>query len=448
MTHGTNAQLYNFKLEYAFQDNALAELDRQLDLLLSTQVGTMPLDREFGIQQNYSDETYTAAVDCGDYTRFAADGAGYGLAQWTYPSRKAALLAFARAQGASIGDLDTQVGYLLQELQTLFKPLWDKLRTTDSVREASDCVLLQFERPASVNDPVKRPETMERRTAAAQEFFDQYNERGGDALKLLKCILTESDCYKAGAKIKPKGVMVHSTGADNPTLRRYVQPVASTPGREELLAALGTNKNGNHWNRPDLDVCVHGFVGRLADGSVAAVQTLPWDRRGWHAGTGTSGGSANDTHISFEICEDGLTDPAYFRQAYRTAVELTAMLCREYGLDPLADGVVICHQEGYRRGIASNHGDVLHWFPRHGKSMDDFRTDVARTMKEDDEMLTYEQWKEYMDRYRKELREDHDQCWAEEELTAAVAAGITDGKRPHDFVTREEAAIMAVRSKA
>ena len=210
-------------------------------------------------------------------------------------------------------------------------------------------------------------------------------------MKLLQCILTANSCYRTGRKIKPKGVMVHSTGANNPTLRRYVQPLASTPGREELLAALGVNQNGNHWNRPDLDVCVHGFIGRLADGSVAAVQTLPWDCRGWHAGTGTSGGSANNTHISFEICEDGLTDPVYFQRAYQTAVELTAMLCRDYGLDPLADGVVICHQDGYRRGIASNHGDVYNWFPRFGRNMNDFRADVVRAMngEEESEMIYY-----------------------------------------------------------
>lgn len=268
-------------------------------------------------------------------------------------------------------------------------------------------------------------------------------------MNLLKCILTANDCYKAGRRIKPRGVMIHSTGANNPMLRRYVQPLALTPGRTDLLAQLGTNPNGNHWNRSGTNACVHGFIGKLADGSVAAAQTLPWDWRGWHAGTGTSGRSANDTHISFEICEDGLTDAAYFAQAYQTAVELTAMLCKEYSLDPLADGVVICHQDGYQRGIASNHGDVYNWFPKHGKSMDDFRADVARTMKgEDDEMLTYEQWKEYMDRYRQELRANHDQCWAEDELAAAVAAGITNGARPHDLVTREEAAIMALRSKS
>ncbi len=222
-------------------------------------------------------------------------------------------------------------------------------------------------------------------------------------MKLLKCILTENDCYRAKRTIRPKGVMVHSTGANNPTLRRYVQPVASTPGREELLTALGANPNGNHWNRPGLDVCVHGFIGRLADGSVAAVQTLPWDHRGWHSGTGTSGNSANNTHISFEMCEDDLTDPAYFRQAYRAAVELTAMLCSQYGLSPLEDGVVICHQDGYRRGVASNHGDIYNWFPRFGMDMNDFRADVVRTLegdKEEDGMVYFKTLADVPEYYR------------------------------------------------
>ena len=196
-------------------------------------------------------------------------------------------------------------------------------------------------------------------------------------MELLECILTQNDCYQTKQTIVPKGVMVHSTGANNPALKRYVQPVDSTPGRDGLLKRLGVNVYGNDWNHESRDACVHAFIGKLADGTVASVQTLPWDCRGWHAGTGTSGKSANDTHISFEICEDGLTDPDYFRLVYREAVELTAYLCKRYGLDPLADGVVICHSEGYCRGIASGHADVEHWFPKQGKSMDDFRTDVA-----------------------------------------------------------------------
>ena len=199
-------------------------------------------------------------------------------------------------------------------------------------------------------------------------------------MNLIRCYLSDNDCYKAGRTITPKGVMVHSTGANNPLVARYVQPSDNDPNRASLQDTIGGNRNANDWNNPGLDVCTHAFIGKLADGSVGTVQTLPWNHRGWHAGTGTSGGSANNTHIAFEICEDDLTDEGYFRKVYQEAVELTAMLCKTYNLNPLADGVVICHSEGYQRGVASNHADVMHWFPKFGKSMDTFRADVSKAM--------------------------------------------------------------------
>ena len=119
------------------------------------------------------DEEYTAAVDCGAYTGFVSDGAGYGLAQWTYASRKAALLAYAKARGRSVGDLDIQMDYLIWELGKKFPAVWDKLRTTASVREASDCVLLKFERPAN-----QSAENCARRAALGQGFYDQFAEKG------------------------------------------------------------------------------------------------------------------------------------------------------------------------------------------------------------------------------------------------------------------------------
>ena len=181
-------------------------------------------------------------------------------------------------------------------------------------------------------------------------------------MNLRKLIFTENACYKSGKKITVKGIMIHSTGANNPWLKRYVGP-------DDGL--LGKNQYNNHWNtyKPGgRQVCVHGFIGKLADGTVATYQTLPWDHRGWHAG-----GSANDTHIGFEICEDGLSDGTYFAKVYQEAVELCVHLCKLYGLD---ETDITCHSEGYKKGIASNHGDVMHWFPKHGKSMDTFRADV------------------------------------------------------------------------
>ena len=136
-------------------------------------------------------------------------------------------------------------------------------------------------------------------------------------MDLRKCIFTENRCYYEEGNINVKGIMVHSTGANNNELRRYVQP-------DDGL--LGKNINSNDWNRwqtPGYGVCVHAFIGVDKNGKVCTYQTLPWNHRGWHCGSGDNG-SGNDTHISFEICEDDLTDRKYFDAVYREAAELCA----------------------------------------------------------------------------------------------------------------------------
>lgn len=268
-------------------------------------------------------------------------------------------------------------------------------------------------------------------------------------MTLLECFLKGNACYKTGHIIRPKGVMVHSTGANNPTLRRYVQPAEEDANYSTLIARLGRNSNGNDWNQTDRAVCVHAFIGKLADGSVATAQTLPWDMRGWHAGSGKNG-TANDTHISFEICEDGLADGDYFRLVYREAVELTAMLCRAFGFDPLEDGVVICHSEGSRKGIASNHADVMHWFSRHGKTMDDFRGDVAEQMKSGGDEV--EQFARMMGQYRTRLQDNDASAYSEDARRWAVEHGLILGGSGEtfngmweDFLTREQVVVLLFR---
>nr|DAQ26025.1 MAG TPA: PGRP protein [Caudoviricetes sp.] len=228
--------------------------------------------------------------------------------------------------------------------------------------------------------------------------------------------------------------MVHSTGAANPWLRRYISP---DDGR------LG-EPSSRHWNQGGVGACVHAMIGKLADGSVCAYQTLPWNMRGWHCGR-----SGNDTHIAFEICEDGLEDEVYFRQTYRAAVELTAYLCKRFGLDPLADGVVLCHSEGYQRGIASNHADVMHWWGEFGVDMDDFRADVAAEMQGGDDMTEAQVRqivREEIAALQLQRAELPASDWARDQLAAAVAAGITDGKRPQAHATRQEVAIMVSKA--
>jgi len=255
-------------------------------------------------------------------------------------------------------------------------------------------------------------------------------------VRLYTQLLVHNSCYIKGEHIKPRGVMVHSTGAANPYLRRYLSP---DDGR------LG-EPSSRHWNQGGVGACVHAFIGRLADGSIAAYQTLPWTMRGWHCG-----GTGNDTHISFEICEDKLADKGYFRATYQAAVELTAYLCKRFSLDPLADGVVLCHSEGYKRGIASNHADVMHWWGRYGVSMDNFRRDVAEKMKGGERDLTEQEVRAIIREELAAAQAARDKLpasdWAAEKLKQAKAAGITDGTRPRGFATREEVALMVAAGK-
>lgn len=214
----------------------------------------------------------------------------------------------------------------------------------------------------------------------------------------LVCMLTNSTCYKGTRTMVPKGVLWHSTGANNPNLKRYVQPSDNDPNRSRLLAILGKNGYGNDWNHITYQAGVNGWIGKLEDGTVTSVQALPWNYRPWGCGSGYRG-TCNDYWIQFEICEDGLTDSKYFNAVYQEACELTAYLCKKYNINPKGTvsygganvPTILCHQDSYKLGLGSNHGDVYNWFPKHGKSMEDVRNDVYTLMnqpKEDEVDMT------------------------------------------------------------
>ena len=115
-----------------------------------------------------SNEQYTQAVDSGAYTNFVKDAAGYGLAQWTYWSRKQNLLNHAKAAGASIGDLNMQLNFLGLELKG-YPGVMRALQSASSVREASDAVLTGYERPKDQSEAVKA-----KRASFGQIYFDKY----------------------------------------------------------------------------------------------------------------------------------------------------------------------------------------------------------------------------------------------------------------------------------
>lgn len=283
--------------------------------------------------------------------------------------------------------------------------------------------------------------------------------------------MTQSTWYRNTGKVPVKGVLWHSTGANNPTVARYVQPDDNVPDRAELIEKIGKNQYGNDWNHVYVESGVHAFIGKIAGGEVAAVQTGEWDKKAWGCGAGKRG-SCNNGWIQFEICEDNLKDPAFFEKIYREGVELTAYLCKLYGLDPhgtvqycgVTVPVILCHADSAWLGLGSDHGDVLHWFPKFGKSMETVRDDAAALLAEDnsneeDENMTNEQkevlFREFLDRMTGEeiaaklygyLTPQELPDWAEGELREAMDMGITDGTRPMGYVHRFEAALMAKRA--
>lgn len=167
-------------------------------------------------------------------------------------------------------------------------------------------------------------------------------------MKIKQQFITKNDCYKAGKKITPKGIMVHSTAC---------------PG---VLAESWYSR----WNKPNHEVAVHAFV----DDTVVC-QHLPWNHRAWHCAR-----SGNNTHISFEMCEptNWKTDKNYFIKCYTNAVELAAYLCKQYNLKSSS---IVSHKEGNALGIASNHGDPDHWWKYFGYNMNKFRADVDKMLK-------------------------------------------------------------------
>ena len=123
----------------------------------------------------YTDDSYTAAVDNGSYTNFVKDSAGYGLVQWTYWSRKQALLEYAQSVGKSIGDLTMQLDFMWKEMQG-YKSMMTTLNSATSILEASNAVLTQYEKPADQSETVQT-----KRAGYGQTYYDKYAQKTSES---------------------------------------------------------------------------------------------------------------------------------------------------------------------------------------------------------------------------------------------------------------------------
>ena len=198
-------------------------------------------------------------------------------------------------------------------------------------------------------------------------------------MNIIKAYAVKNLCYIAAQKMTPQGLVVHSTAASNPNLKRYVDC------RDEV----GINIYRNHWNKAKpggRKVCVHAFIDYDKNKVVRVAEILPLNICCWGVGSGKKGSYNYDpAHIQFEICEDGLKDRVYYEKAFAKAAEYCAYLCKKYGLSVKQ---IVSHKEAYKKGYGNNHGDPEHWMQKFGETMDDFRNRVAALLDSSDNIVS------------------------------------------------------------
>lgn len=265
-----------------------------------------------------ADAEYTEMVDRGTYANFGNDRAGYGLAQWTYPSRKAALLAYAKAAGKSIGDLEMQLGFLMQELSTGYKTVLNVLRTTVSVREASDIVLLQFERPADQSEARRK-----QRAEYGQKYFDKYAKKGGGVMGFTNSSLATV------RMISPNRTPNRNHAIDTITIHCFVGQVTAKRGCE-VFQPSSRKASCNY---------VVGYDGSI--GLCVEEKDRSWcsggtDKKGNPIRVNGISGSSNDYQaVTIEVASDTKHPYTITDKAMAALIELCTDICRRNGIKQL-----------------------------------------------------------------------------------------------------------------
>ncbi len=267
----------------------------------------------------YTDAAYTAAVDNGKYKNFDTDRAGYGLCQWTHPTRKKNLRLFAKNAGKSIGDLNIQLEFLMKELAGNFSTVLAVLKKADSVQEASDMVLLQFERPADQSEAAKA-----RRASFGQKYFDKYTKKGsGSSMGFSNSPLA------AVTLISPNRTVNRNHVIDTITIHCYVG---------QVTAERGLNGFAKKERQASCNYVV-GYDGKI--GLCVEEKDRSWCSGGYDKNgnpirvNGISGKSNDYQAVTIEVACDNKHPYAITEKAMSSLIELCADICRRNGIKKL-----------------------------------------------------------------------------------------------------------------
>lgn len=261
------------------------------------------LQNSYESKLGYTDSSYTAAVDSGSYNNFVRDSAGYGLAQWTYWSRKQNMLEFARAAGKSIGDLEMQLDFLFKELSESYKSVLSVLKTATTVKAASDSVLLNYEKPADQSDTVKT-----KRAGYGQTYYDKYAGAAGNGGNIMG--YTNSSLVDCTVKSpNHSGKRTHSIDRITPHC---------------VVGQLSAESIGGCFTKQSVQASCNYGIG--TDGRVCLV--VDEANRSW-----CSSSSANDQRAITIECASDKTEPYTMNSAvYNKLVKLCVDICKRNGL--------------------------------------------------------------------------------------------------------------------
>lgn len=262
------------------------------------------LQNSFEKKLGYTDAAYTAAVDNGSYKNFVRDSAGYGLCQWTYWSRKQALLAFCQSKGTSIGDLEMQLEFMYKELSENYGTVISELRSATSVLQASNAVLLKYERPADQSSAVQR-----RRASYGQVYYDKFASKatkpeGGKTMGYTNSSLV--DCVVKSPN--HSGRRTHSIDRLTPHC---------------VVGQLSAESIGSCFTSSSVQASCNYGIGK--DGRV--VLCVDEANRSW-----CSSSNANDQRAITIECASGMKEPYEMNNTvYEKLIKLCADICRRNG---------------------------------------------------------------------------------------------------------------------
>ena len=265
-----------------------------------------------------ADAEYTELVDKGRYTNFVRDSAGYGLAQWTYWSRKEALLAYAKASKKSIGDLEMQLDFLLKELSSY--GLLGRLKTVSTVLEASNIVLLEFEKPASMNTAA----TQVKRAEYGQKYFDKYAKKGS-----VSSMGFSNSPLATVRMISPNRTPNRNHAIDTITIHCFVGQVTAKRGCEVFQpSSKGASCN--------YVVGYDGSIGLCVEEKDRSWCTGGYDKNGNPIRVNGVSGKSNDYQaVTIEVASDTKHPYAITEKAMAALIELCTDICRRNGIKKL-----------------------------------------------------------------------------------------------------------------